>query len=101
MRHGTRSMYLNGPCRCEPCSVANRRYAADYYREGKRRSTPSWPVYQHLAALRAAGVSMREVADLSGYPYGTVLDLAGGKRKSCRVTTAEDLLSIPLPEVAA
>ncbi len=26
--HGTRSRYVNGPCRCEPCTEANRAYIA-------------------------------------------------------------------------
>lgn len=101
MQHGTRANYLAGKCWCEPCTLANRTYARDYFREGKARSTPSWPVYQHLLALLDSGWTLQEIADRSGYTYATVHAIAGGRRRRVRCTTATDLLSLRAREAAA
>lgn len=38
MKHGTRSMYCAGKCRCRECSTANSRYRVQYYqKKGAKR----------------------------------------------------------------
>ena len=80
--HGTRAAYVLDRCRCTPCTAANTAQA-------RRRSTAiaygTWPglvdaerARTHLRALRAAGLSLQRIAELSGIGQGTVNALVYG-----------------------
>ena len=80
--HGTRAAYVLDRCRCAPCTAANTAQA-------RRRSTAiaygTWPglvdadlTREHLRALRAAGLSLQRIAELSGVGRGTVSALVYG-----------------------
>ena len=80
--HGTRAAYVLDRCRCAPCTAANTAQA-------RRRSTAiaygTWPglvdadlTREHLRALRAAGLSLQRIAELSGVGQGTVSALVYG-----------------------
>ena len=77
--HGTRAAYVLDRCRCAPCTAANTAQA-------RRRSTAiaygTWPglvdadpVRAHLRALRADGLSLQRIAELSGVGQGTLSTL--------------------------
>ena len=74
--HGTRAAYVLDRCRCAPCTAANTAQA-------RRRSTAiaygTWPglvdadpVRAHLRELRADGLSLQRIAELSGVGQGTL-----------------------------
>ena len=80
--HGTRAAYVLDCCRCAPCTAANTAQA-------RRRSTAiaygTWsglvdaePARTHLRALRADGLSLQRIAELSGVGQGTVNALVYG-----------------------
>lgn len=68
--HGTVAAYQNNDCRCEPCRKAYSRYMKrlrlDHVR-GKPRTVDPSPARDHVAALRAQGMSLAEIAVAAGY----------------------------------
>lgn len=65
--HGTRSMYRHHDCGCTPCREANR----DYYRRSNQYKSRTPMVDAHLVrariqVLRAAGMTMSDIAGLCG-----------------------------------
>lgn len=79
IRHGVRSTYVAGGCRCEPCCAANTRYAKWRELHGTVL-VDSAPAQTHIAALRAAGVGRREIARRAGVARTVVNRLAGVDR---------------------
>jgi len=89
--HGTRARYVSGPdehgrtgagCRCPRCSEANR---AEAVRRGRLILYGQWQPFvdasrarEHLAALSAAGVGRRRVAELAGLSESAVGKLQHG-----------------------
>ena len=74
--HGTRAAYVLDRCRCAQCTAANTAQA-------RRRSTAiaygTWPglvdadpARAHLRELRADGLSLQRIAELSGVGQGTL-----------------------------
>lgn len=58
---------------------------------------PADTTQQHLAALRAAGVGLPRIAELSGLPRLTVAHLPDAGRRMVARSTEAALLAIPLP----
>ncbi len=103
--HGTRAAYVLDRCRCTPCTAANTAQA-------RRRSTAiaygTWPglvdaepARAHLRALRADGLSLQRIAELSGIGQGTVNALVYGApsrqakpRARLRADTQRRLLAV-------
>lgn len=98
--HGTRTRYTLNGCRCGLCSLANAQYQADL-KKGVRRSVTTGPVREHIAALRADGWTLQAIADRSGYHVQTISNIANGRTLWTSRYASEDILSIPLAEVAA
>lgn len=67
--HGTRTSYVADHCRCRGCTDANARTERDAYRSRQARPTAArieaGPVREHLLGLRAAGIGIRQIADLA------------------------------------
>lgn len=59
--------------------------------------TSAEPVQQHALALRAAGVGLNRITELSGLPQRTVRAVCSRKPKTVRKSTADAILSVPLP----
>jgi hypothetical protein len=106
-RHGTRSMYTQHRCRCEPCTIANRLYARNADR--RRRDieygfVPKPPpalidateVRQHLRWLSANGVGRRTVATVTGMSNSAIAELASGRRTMTTRRTADRILAVGL-----
>lgn len=100
--HGYARYRLDG-CRCYVCGWAN----AQYYDDRNRRIaagtwqpfTDAQPVRDHLAALAAAGIGTRRVAELAGINRKTVLSLLNGRRGNppgtrIRRETADAILAV-------
>ncbi len=68
-QHGTRTAYVGDRCRCQPCTEANARASKDNRRQrahGRDRYSDTAPVRAHLLALRANGIGLRRLAQLTG-----------------------------------
>lgn len=91
-------------CDCDPCQFrvrAYNRYKVREYRAnpGPRLTDPA-PALAHVRALQAEGWTLKRIATVAGYSRDTILALSSGRRQSIGVTTATDILSIPLGQVA-
>ena len=66
--HGTRAMYDKHRCRCIPCGDANREYNQSYKSRLPRRHpvVDGGLVRTRIAVLRAAGLTLDEIADMCG-----------------------------------
>lgn len=81
-RHGTRTAYLRDACRCFECTEANRREQAKRNREkaygrydnGRVDATP---VREHLEVLRLAGISLNQVASITGAGRTSLSKISG------------------------
>ena len=82
-QHGTRAAYVQDRCGCGPCTAANTEAE-------RRRSTAiaygTWTglvdagtVRTHVQSLRAQGLSLKRIAQLSGVGQGTVNALVYGE----------------------
>lgn len=81
--HGTRTRYVKG-CRCEDCRASNRAYADQRARYGwSEKVAASWcdaqPARDHIAALRAAGMGTRRIAEKAGVNRSAVDVIVRGK----------------------
>lgn len=68
-KHGELSTYNQHKCRCEPCRAKSRNTAAKNTRlkaYGRSPFTDAEPARQHIAKLRADGMGLQRIADLSG-----------------------------------
>lgn len=79
-RHGTRIAYVKDSCRCPDCTAANAATSRARYRQQALGQwhpfTHAAPVREHLVALRAAGVGVERIAQLTGLSLSHVRALA-------------------------
>lgn len=112
--HGTKACYVFGPhgndtkggCRCDPCRDAQR----VYNRELRQRIVPAYVgatrARDHIAALAAAGVGLKQVARASGVSHGALSKLVYGPgagrppSKRIRPETEQAILAVQ-PNAAA
>lgn len=113
--HGTKLGYVRDCCRCAPCTTANtaaeriRRRAQLYGRYNGL--TDAEPARQHVHALMAAGVGLKQITRVSGVSGGMLTKLIygwnrddGTKRppaKRIKPETSARILAIPVTAVAA
>lgn len=80
---GTRTKYVLDRCRCAPCSKANSQ--AETQRERLKaygrynKYVPALAVREHVNALTAAGMGLKQVAKVSGVAHGALWKLMYGK----------------------
>lgn len=89
--HGTRAMYVNERCRCEPCTAANR--DAENWRN-RLSAYGRWepyvdaePAREHSRFLMRRGMEIAHIAQLSGQAYCTVDHLLNGRSAQQRPPT--------------
>lgn len=92
-------------CDCDPCQYrvrAYNRYKVREYRAnpGPRLTDPA-PALAHVRALQSEGWTLQEIAARAGYSRDTLVSLSAGRRKHIGTSTEQDILSIPLEQVAA
>jgi hypothetical protein len=84
--HGSNHRYVNDGCRCAKCREknrirSNRRRREVAYGRWDRGYVPAGPVREHLEALRAGGMTLRQMVELSGAPLTVIRDtLSPGRR---------------------
>lgn len=98
--HGTRTRYSLNGCRCDRCRSAHAAYERDR-KAGLRRSVPSGVVRAHLEQLLADGWTLHGLAAHTGYDRTNLRHILSGRRQWTASLTAEDILSVPVSEVAA
>lgn len=102
--HGTRAAYVADRCRCAACREANRLEAAVRRRA---RAYGRWrpfvaaaPARRHIRRLRAAGLGVDRIVELSGVGSGTIRQLIYGDPRTgrpvarIRVETAAAILAV-------
>lgn len=94
---GTRACYNACLCRCEPCRQA----AAQYVKrrthaatQGRTYLVASDRVLEHIAALRASGMTFAGIAAASGVPHSTIESLHRKGRTRITRATAARLLGV-------
>lgn len=101
--HGTYLMYKQDKCRCVPCSTAmSRRNKGDRLNKARGKHNPSVPATrtrEHLHELKAAGVSVRQVAERTGYSKSLLERIYRGALDGTSQATQDDVLSIPVPHM--
>lgn len=106
-RHGTRTMYTQHHCRCEPCTIANREYARRAERRRRDieygfvpppppRLIDATEVRDHLRWLSAKGVGRRTVAQVTGLSNSAIAELSSGRRTMTTPATADRILNVGL-----
>lgn len=98
--HGTRTRYDKHQCRCGLCRAANAKYERDR-RAGVRLSVPAGEVRARLNALLDLGWTYTGLAAHIGYDRGVLRNIATGRTQWTTRLTAEDILSVPVRQVAA
>jgi DNA-binding Xre family transcriptional regulator len=102
-KHGVRSTYVAGGCRCDACCAANTRYAKWRELHGTVL-VDSTPARDHIAALRAAGVGRRAIASRAGVSLTVVTRLAGVDRNRpahrVRPETLAAILAVTVDDLA-
>ena len=106
--HGTRTAYVKDGCRCTACTTANAAASRAAYRErayGRWQPfTDAGPVHDHLVALRAAGIGVERIAELTGMSVSNIRTLAGSDRghspaaQRIRPSTAARILSVSIAD---
>lgn len=101
--HGTQNMYLYHACRCTPCREAHATEARRiirlqaYGRYNRTMQDPA-PARDHIAALRANGITLYRIAELSGVSTFTIASIARNERPTITAQTAMRILSVkPTP----
>src|SRR5690606_12166787 len=98
--HGTLHTYHHG-CGCDPCLEARRAHHRDYQRARRAGGVPllvdPQPTREHLSALRSAGMTIREIATMSGYSRSNLARVLNGTTTRIRSVMATDLQSIRVP----
>ena len=86
--HGTRAAYVADRCRCTPCREANRLQAAARRRAqayGRWRPfVDAAAARRHIRRLRAAGLGVDRIVELSGVGSGTIRQLIYGDPRTGR-----------------
>ncbi|NND75986.1 MAG: hypothetical protein HKN44_13370 [Ilumatobacter sp.] len=102
--HG-RNRFVVNKCRCDVCCEANRAYE----RDRRARVVPPYvfaqPARDHIAALAAAGVGLKQVAKASGVSHGSLSKLVYGTRnrgpsKRIRPDTMSKILAVTPADIA-
>ena len=98
-RHGTHAGWVNG-CRCTPCRDGHYRYQAKLRVLGDTSTVnrPVEPVKAHVEALRAAGMSLPQIRDVSGVSDFAVRSILSDRRAFVRGKTADAILAIPVSD---
>jgi len=82
-QHGTRAAYVQDRCGCGPCTAANteaeRRRAKAIAYGTWRGLVDAAAVRAHVQSLRAQGLSLKRIAQLSGVGQGTLSALVYGE----------------------
>jgi hypothetical protein len=115
-QHGTHACYVLDVCRCLPCKLANREYENTRARKhlyGRFDGLiDAEPTRQHVLALQAAGIGLKQITRLGGPSSGVMNKLmyghpnADGTRRPparrIKPETAQRILAIPIsPETMA
>lgn len=98
--HGTYNRAQLDGCRCGSCTKAIRRRRKQYRLGIKPAVSPLVParrVAEHLAALREAGVSHRNVAERIGRSTSAVRRYAYLRDGRVRFESVKEILAIPVP----
>jgi hypothetical protein len=105
-RHGTRVAYVKDRCRCPDCTAANTAASRTRYRQQAighwQPFTDAGVVREHLTALRAAGIGVQRIAELTGLSLSHVRILADTRldasatTKRVRPDTVDRILAIPV-----
>ena len=101
-KHGTASAYKNRGCRCEKCRTA----AAAEKRAYRRRRgegpllLPADEAREHLRRLAASGVTISQVARLTGVAVTTLRAAEKGRRRRLTPATIEAVIAVPLGTTA-
>lgn len=89
-RHGTRVAYAKDRCRCLDCTAANRAASRMRYRQqaiGRWQPfTDARQVRGHLTTLRAAGIGVERIAQLTGLSLSHVRALASSRPRNSLAT---------------
>lgn len=95
--HGTRARYVGG-CRCASCRAANSRYGSSRVRAKAAGDwnglVPAARARAHIEALRAEGVGLRTVADVSGVARSVLAALVSGQRTALRARSERAILDV-------
>jgi len=101
--HGTASAYTNRGCRCGECRAA----AAAQKRAYRRRRDEAGPLLlpadearEHLRRLAASGVTISQVARLTGVAPTTLRAAEKGRRRRLTPSTIEAIEAVPLGTTA-
>lgn len=112
-QHGTYAAYTLDSCRCVPCAAARSKHDAARGRAkayGREPLVPAEPVRAHVAALKAAGLGKRSIAEKAGVSVTALEKLLNGATRdgrrlppSRRMTraVADAILAVPLPDLTA
>lgn len=95
---GTRTCYVAHGCRCAPCRAEATRWQR-HFNHAKRTTghgltIPADPVRAHIDRLRADGMTLRELAKVSGVSLGTVRNIIEQKVDRTTRKTAERLAAV-------
>lgn len=112
--HG-RAKYVHEGCRCDVCTMANRRYASY---QGKRKRieeaggrydsgpwaapfVPAQSVRDRIEAFAELGVGYKRLAELAGVGHTALFQVKSGARLRIRRETEAKVLAVPLvPDLA-
>lgn len=97
MIHGTRKSIAAG-CGCNLCTLVKAQMKGH---RPEALSVPARPVRDHLDALVAEGWRVTDLAKALGYHENTLYGIRSGRWQFTSRYIAEDVLSVPLKEVAA
>lgn len=99
--HGTHTAYVLDRCRCDECRAAAMRSVKQWkldVREGRARMVPAEVVRAHLERLRAAGMSIMDIARVSGMSRTSVTKALYPGRRMMRKCVAERWLALRPPQ---
>lgn len=104
-QHGTRDMYSYHKCRCTPCAAANRAYyQSTAHLTRKKKWADAEQARQRILKLRAAGLTMDAMAELSGVNVSTlhfILSGPGGRTvRRVLASTLDALNAISYRDIA-
>jgi transcriptional regulator with XRE-family HTH domain len=100
--HGTASAYRNNGCRCAECRTA----AAAEKRAYRRRRVegpllvPAGEAREHLRRLAASGVTISQVARLTGVATTTLRETEKGRQRRLTPAAVEAVVAVPLGTTA-
>lgn len=85
-QHGTHAKYVLDKCRCLPCAKANSDYESNRVRQSAygrwQPYVDAAPAREHVRALMAAGVGLKQINKTSGVSHGCLWKLIYGKKNA-------------------